>query len=148
MNVHGTNALLAYLRCSAYGEGHPARTTGWLAGAGLYSAGYAHRTGEGVADIASGLSSTGKQAAEGVGALFGAVKTGFSSSARQQPTVTHVYHGRDSSNNAVAIVLVGGSATLAGYWVLCWWKGWDFLGVSHKRTQEMVQQVKAGAPTL
>lgn len=121
----------------------------WLVGAGLYSAGYAHKTGEGVADIASGLSSTGRQAAEGVGALFGAVRSGFSASSRGQgPTVTHVYHGRDSSNNAVAIVVVGGSATLAGYWVLCWWKGWDFLGMSHQRTQEMIQQVKAGASSL
>jgi hypothetical protein len=88
----------------------------------------------------------GRDVAEGIGALFGAVRSGFTSSSRSQgTTITHVYHGRDNGSNAVAVVLVGGSATLAGYLLLCWWKGWDMFGLSQKQTQEMIRQLRSCA---
>lgn len=36
----------------------------------------------------------------------------------------------------VTFLVVGGIG-LSGYYAVCWWKGWDFFGLSQQRTQQM-----------
>jgi hypothetical protein len=87
--------------------------------------------------------------AEGVGALFGALRSGFNTSSRSQgATITHVYHGRSEGSTAVTVIAVGGTATFAGYLLLCWLKGWDVFGLSQRQTQEMIRQLRTGTESV
>ena len=103
-------------------------------------------TADGVNSWVGGVSEVGHSAAAGVGSLLRTARDGFgSASPSERQTVTHIYHGDRGKNSAVTIVVVGGATSLAAYCALCWWKGWEIFGISHKRTQEMILKVQQSA---
>lgn len=115
------------------------------AGGAAYGAGYTHKSSEIFGDVKDGISTVSHEAAEGIGALIGAARSGFSSSqiaARPPPPmVTHIYHDKDSGKSSIVTVLVVSGVGLTGYYAVCWWKGWDFFGLSQARTQQMFQSL-------
>eukprot|EP00892_Ulva_mutabilis_P000063 jgi/Ulvmu1/10057/UM006_0004.1 len=114
-------------------------------GGAAYGAGYTQKSGELFGDVADGISTVSQEAAGGLGALVGAMRSGFSSSQGSSrppaPMVTHIYHDRDSGKSGVVTVLVVSGVGLTGYYAVCWWKGWDFFGLSQQRTQQMFQSL-------
>lgn len=94
------------------------------------------------------MSTVGQDAAQGFGAIIGSVQNGWNSQARMAPpppapTITHVYHDRGSDRSSLVPILVVTASGVTCYWVVCWWKGWDFFGMSHARTQELITSFNA-----
>lgn len=55
--------------------------------------------------------------------------------------VTHIYHDKDSGKSGIVTILVVSGVGLTSYYAICWWKGWDFFGLSQQRTQQMFQSL-------
>lgn len=118
------------------------------AGGAAYTAGYTHKTSDQLGEFADGMSSVGQEAAQSFGAIIGSVQNGWNSQARLSPpppapTVTHVYHDRGSDRSSLVPILVVTASGVTCYWVVCWYKGWDFFGMSHARTQELITSFNA-----
>lgn len=120
------------------------------AGGAAYTAGYTHKSSDQLGELADGVSSAGQGAAQSFGAILGSVQSGWNSQARlapppPAPTVTHVYHDRGSDKSPLVPILVVTASGVTCYWVVCWYKGWDFFGMSHARTQELITSFNASA---
>ena len=116
------------------------------AGAAGYGAANVQTQANSINGVLEGVSEAGQNAAEGLGALLGSARTGFTSASRApQPTITHVYHDSRSQSGGTVTVVVVSSSALAAYATLCWWKGWDFFGVSNARLHAALAQVRQGA---
>jgi hypothetical protein len=119
-----------------------------LAGGAAYTAGYTRKSSDQLGEWAEGVSAVGTDIGQGFGALLGSVRNGLNSSARfappPAPTITHVYHdrGSDRGSSLVPILVVAASGVTC-YWVVCWYKGWDFFGMSHARTQELITSLNS-----
>lgn len=110
-------------------------------GGAAYTAGYSHKSADQMGEWAEGVSTMSQEVGQGVGAILGSVRDGFSqarSAPPPAPTITHVYHDRGSEKSSLVPILVVTAGGVTCYWVVCWYKGWDFFGMSHARTQELI----------
>jgi hypothetical protein len=119
-----------------------------LAGAVGYGVASAQRSVDDAKGMIDGVAAAGNNAAAGLGKLLGSIRSGLNvGSSPPQPTVTHIYHDSGSGrSSALSVIVVAGGVSLVGYYGVCWWKGWDFFGVSHARTVKLIEQVRKGAP--
>lgn len=115
-------------------------------GGAAYTAGYSHKSADQMGEWAEGVSTMSQEVGQGVGAILGSVRDGFSqarSAPPPAPTITHVYHDRGSEKSSLVPILVVTAGGVTCYWVVCWYKGWDFFGMSHARTQELINNFNA-----
>ena len=103
-------------------------------------------TSAGINSWLDSLSAAGNSAAEGIGGIFRSVTDGMRSTG-SRPQVTHIYHG-GPPGAPWATMIVATGAGLTGWYVVCWWRDWDFLGLSQKRTRAMISQLKDGAHVM